>query len=445
MRTAVHELEAPSPQEARGAALSHDARWQLAQRIAASDIFSKSEFLPRFLLHICELHLSDRDDEIREQNIGVRVFGRPLSYNPGDDNIVRNYAVQLRKRLSLYFEGEGKGEEFRIEIPRGGYVPVFRSPLEKSEPRAVPVALPNDAVPFEPVPVSSVPLGPSYRGWGIFFFGLAVGALLLGSVAAWRGRPGSSAPPPVSRPIWAAMFSKDRDTLIVPADSGLGILQNLTEEPTDLTSYSNGQYLSDLKVKGLDPGSINDLKTQRYTSMVDLNITSRLSRLPEVVADHLMVRYARDLRIDDLRNNNAILLGAIHTDPWINLLQTGLNFQFACARRVDDCYILNSRPAAGESSTYRSNLTSPYRETYSVVAMLPNLNHTGWVLLIEGLNMAGTEAAANLLLDDATMSPVIRRAFSQSGAPRGFELLIKTGSLEAQALPARIVAERLAE
>lgn len=445
MRAAVNELDAPSPADTRGVTLSHDARWQLAQRIAASDIFAKSEFLPKFLLHICELHLGDRDDEIREQNIGVRVFGRPASYNPGDDNIVRNYAVQLRKRLGLYFEGEGKGEEFRIEIPRGGYVPVFRSTAERPEAPAIPIPVPREAeLPQHPAP--SLPPPQYRRDWRMFFVGLAVGLLLLGAAAwRWRSRPVSSTASFPTRPLWAAMFTRDRDTLIVPADSGLGILQNLTEQPAELTSYSTGRYLSDLRVKGLDPGSVNDLRTQRYTSMVDLNITSRLSRLPEVVPDHLVVRYARDLRMDDLEDNNAILLGAIHTDPWINLLQTSLNFQFVCARRVDDCYILNSHPAQGESALYRSNLDSPYRETYSVVAMLPNLDHSGWILLIEGLDMAGTEAAANLLLDDATMKPLIARAFTPSGAPRGFELLVKTGSLEAQALPARIVAKRLPE
>ncbi|HTW78382.1 MAG TPA: hypothetical protein VME23_02445, partial [Terracidiphilus sp.] len=45
------------------AALSGDARWQLAQRIAASEPFSRSELLQRFLLHICELYLLDRTEQ----------------------------------------------------------------------------------------------------------------------------------------------------------------------------------------------------------------------------------------------------------------------------------------------------------------------------------------------------------------------------------------------
>lgn len=448
---ASNSLEMLLPADDGNSTLSVDARWLLAQRIAASDIFSKSEFLPKFLLHICELHLQNRDDEIREQSIGVKVFGRSPSYNPGDDNIVRNYAVQLRKRLSLYFEREGTREDFQIEIPRGAYIPVFHSKAQAPMPPPLPLAIPNTTEPAVPAP--SLPPAPfrgwpfrGWRDWRMFFIGLAVASLVWG--VCWltiRPAPLRSPLSAAPRPLWAAMFPGDRDTLIVPADAGLGILQNLTEQPANLTGYSSGEYLANVKLKDVDQGSVDDLRTQRYTSMVDLDITSRLMRLPEVAPDHVLIRYARDLRIDDLRGNNAILLGAIHTDPWINLLQTNLDFQFVCGRRVNDCYILNAHPGPGELPVYRSNLKSPYRETYSVVALLPNLDHTGWILLIEGLDMAGTEAAANVVLNEKAMSPIIQKAFTPSGAPGAFELLIKTGSLGAEALPARIVAERLPE
>ena len=59
--------------------------------------------------------------------------------------------------------------------------------------------------------------------------------------------------------------------------------------------------------------------------------------------------------------------------------------------------------------------------------------------------MAGTEAAANLVLDDATMRPVLELAKSRQGELRPAELLIETRSLEAQALPAQIVCRRFQE
>ena len=422
---------------------SADGRWQLVQRIAASGEFARSELLRRFLLHICELFLANRTDEIREQQIGVRVFGRPASYNPGDDNIVRNYAVQLRKRLNLYFEREGEREDYRIEIPRGGYVPVFHPRLRAADEPAtdLPVVVAKQTENL-PEPVQR----PAGRGldWRAFFVGLAIGVVLLLARSTWskiwqREQPAST------HPLWSAIFLRDRDTFIVPADSGLGILQNLTEQPARLADYLNGEYLANVKVNGIDRENVNDLRTQRYTSMADLHITSRLSHLPEVVPDHLIVKYARDLRMDDLKNGNAVLLGAIHTDPWVGLLQSNLNFQFACGKRVDDCYIRNSHPRDNESPTYRFDANLASRETYAIIALLPNLSHTGWILLIEGLDMAGTEAAANLLLDDTATGPFFKRIIANDGALKPFELLVRTGSLGAEALPARIIALRTDE
>ena len=428
-----------------------DARWQLAQRIASSDIFAKSELLPRFLLHICDLHLQGRSDEIREHLIGVQVFARPQGYNPGDDNIVRNYAVQLRKRLGLYFEREGWREPYWIEIPRGGYVPVFHPRKTANDsPGLKSIALGRAEVEpnAEAIPPSSTVVQISWRklDWRMFVLGLTTGLLLLAGTLARHSMSG--VPPvvhPTPHPLWSVLFAKDRDTFIVPADSGLGILQNLTEEPATLADYVSGKYFSEVKSKDVDTKNLDDLRTQRYTSMVDLNITSRLSQLPDFVPDHLIVRYARDLRMDDLRNGNAILLGAVHTDPWVSLLQEGLNFKFSCGRRVDDCFILNTHPAAGEQPAYRTSSNDPSRETYAIVALLPNLDQTGRILLIEGLNMAGTEAAANLVMDDATMRSVLEPAKSRQGVLRPFELLIETRSLEAQALPAQIVCRRFQE
>src|ERR1700761_1107775 len=101
--------------------------WQLAHRVAASRGFCKSEFLPRFLLYVCEQYLLGETQEITEQRIGTQIFNRSMGYNPGEDNIVRSYARLLRKRLDEYFDGDGRDEPMRIVVPRGGYVPAFPS------------------------------------------------------------------------------------------------------------------------------------------------------------------------------------------------------------------------------------------------------------------------------------------------------------------------------
>jgi hypothetical protein len=59
--------------------------------------------------------------------------------------------------------------------------------------------------------------------------------------------------------------------------------------------------------------------------------------------------------------------------------------------------------------------------------------------------MAGTEAAVNTLLDDATIGPIVSQARSRDGSLHPFEILIEAGSLAAEALPAKIVASRIGE
>jgi len=105
--------------------LATEPRWQLAQRIVASRSFAKSALLSRFLLYVCEREITGKTGEISEHQIGVHVFGRRPGYHPGEDNIVRNYARQLRHRLDQYFLEEGRAEELRLSIPRGKYVPVY--------------------------------------------------------------------------------------------------------------------------------------------------------------------------------------------------------------------------------------------------------------------------------------------------------------------------------
>ena len=57
-------------------------QWQLVERILASSGFAKSSRLCSFLTYICERALEGHNEDIHEQQIGIRVFGRPAAYNP---------------------------------------------------------------------------------------------------------------------------------------------------------------------------------------------------------------------------------------------------------------------------------------------------------------------------------------------------------------------------
>jgi hypothetical protein len=111
--------------------------------------------LSAFLLHVVRCTIEGRTDELTEQQIGVQVFSRALGYNPGEDNIVRTTVRQLRRQLALYYQEEGFTESLRIQVPRGGYIPVFVAP--EVPVQSLPVE-PQTAVPATQVPAQNEPL-----------------------------------------------------------------------------------------------------------------------------------------------------------------------------------------------------------------------------------------------------------------------------------------------
>jgi adenylate cyclase len=96
------------------------------ERILRSPGFARNDRLSRFLRFVVERHTEGRDHELKESVIAIEVFGRQPDYNPKHDAIVRIEAGRLRARLSEYYLGDGKRDALIIDIPRGGYIPVFR-------------------------------------------------------------------------------------------------------------------------------------------------------------------------------------------------------------------------------------------------------------------------------------------------------------------------------
>jgi hypothetical protein len=429
--------------------LEEDPRWQLAERVAASKGFAKSKFLTHFLIYICEKYLLERTDEITEQRIGEQVFRRPPGYNPGEDNIVRNYARLLRGRLEEYFAGEGKGEMIRIVVPRGGYVPLFfeegkvvgenKSQSSSSDsPYLDPSPLPDRLLHAETG--SGTPLARS--SWALRALCTVLFAALIWSLLHnMRNKP----PQSISDHFWSAFFSPARDTLVVPADSGLAIYQDLTKIRVHLADYAGGEYQKHTSSRfGIDPALVNELGGRRYTSVVDLDLVSAISQLPAVVKNRFKVRYAREVTLDDLKQSNVILLGSSDANPWVELFQKDLNFQFEYQPKTATVIIRNLHPIAGEKSIYETDQTDSAHSTFGVIAVTSNLDRSGRVLIIEGINMAGTEAAADYLFSDSSAS-FLNRVFDAKGNMQPFEVLVETSNIGANAPRPQMISQRIGQ
>jgi len=100
-------------------------------RIVASKAFRQADRLKRFLTFIVEESLAGRGERLKEFVVGVEVFGKPESFDPRNDPIVRVQARRLRAQLARYYREEGPDGELLIELPKGGYAPTFK-PLKSA-------------------------------------------------------------------------------------------------------------------------------------------------------------------------------------------------------------------------------------------------------------------------------------------------------------------------
>lgn len=102
------------------------------QRILTSEGFVRSHRIQRFLEFIVEETLAARSSQLGEYGIGVSVFDRGKDFEPALDPIVRNDARRLRAKLLEFYKTAEPGS-LLIEMPKGGYVPVFSFAQPRAE------------------------------------------------------------------------------------------------------------------------------------------------------------------------------------------------------------------------------------------------------------------------------------------------------------------------
>lgn len=435
--------------------IKDDPRWELVQRIIAAPNFARSPLLSRFLLYVAAETLEGRGDEISEHQIGVQVFDRPADYRTLEDNIVRNYARQLRKRLAEYFASEGSAEEWRLDVPLGGYVPVFARATDADAPSApnhpdhlpitVKIRTQNQVSPY--ISSESAALEPARPKWQRkLLVGAAVAAYTAALVAlTWIVAARIQARRQVPEPahiLWATLFDGPSTSYIVPSDAGFNLLEDLSHHPMPLTDYVQGNYHQE-PLSGVDAHSAEDLRSQRLTPFVDSQIVAALAHLPEADPERVSIRFPRDLRLDDLKNSNAVILGSVSSNPWAAIAEISANFRIVDTPGMQGAEILNTKPLPGESPSYASHWNEPAHETFALIALLPNLSGTGHLLLLQGLDVAGTQAAAEMLLHPSAITPILKRATRPDGTLRNFEVLLRATSIESSATGTQVIASRI--
>jgi len=429
--------------------LEDDPRWLLTERIVAGPHFARSPLLSKFLLFIVAETLQGRQGRITEQKIGVQVFSRPQNYRTVEDNIVRNYARQLRKRLAEHFAEKAWSESMRIEIPLGGYVPIF---IDAETPRSPQPSLVLPA-PIEPDRSSPFALAAKPSASRVYprVYRILIGAsvlagysavLILLTIFALPHIRALSHTPDHPNLLLTSIFDPTHITYIVPPDAGLNLMEDMSRHPLPLAQYIHGGYL-DLPLPPMDAHSTTDMRTQEFTNFRDLQIVAALANTPEYKPERVLLRFPRDLRFDDLKNANAVILGSVCSNPWASVADEISNFHIRCGDGMTGAAIVNDHPQPGEQGSYLSQWNQPMHETYALIVFVSNFGGNGHLLLLEGLDVAGTQAAAELLLHSDALARALEQANSSHTSLKSFEVLLRATSIESNAAGTQLIAFRV--
>jgi hypothetical protein len=415
--------------------LQEDSRWKLIERITASPPFQKSARLRDLLRFMAERSIHAQFQDLTEHRIGTAVFGKAQDYSVVEDSAVRVHVRQLRLKLHEYFDGEGRDEPFIVEIPKGAYTTFFRSVEHKS------LALP-------------IPVAPRLKRK--FLLGLlpwALSALLLiTTLSAWFHRPAIAPPPQAPWPLAALFNPPNQPVRVVVADVNYGMTRLVDEQPVTLErylspSYRSGEDLHNAHPTGRDARMMKYLSGSLLTSYADLVVVDILMRLSGHSQDWLTVRSARELRPRDLESGNFVFVGSPSSNPWVSYFQDKLNFREGEGKVGESLkFFQNTHPKPGEQATYQGlAFTGSSGEDYATISLLPLANGRASVLILQGLQQEGTEAAG-LFLADASERQKLQEALGFSGSPTQpvyFEALIRTQAVAGTPNATSIVATRV--
>jgi hypothetical protein len=110
------------------------------ERLVHSKTFETSEVHRRLLQYLAEKSITGEADRLKEYTIGLEAFGKPPTYEPKQDSIVRLQVGRLRQKLAVYYQTEANGDSILVGLPKGAFKLSFEPFQSTGQTEAVPEA-----------------------------------------------------------------------------------------------------------------------------------------------------------------------------------------------------------------------------------------------------------------------------------------------------------------
>lgn len=350
-------------------------------RVLTGHEFRASKRSQEFLRFVVDHTLHGRADLLKERTIGIEVFGRSPSYDPSEDATVRVKAGEVRRRLGLYYAGEGMHNPIRIDLPPGSYVPDFKR--NEVSVAATPATEP-ETVAVAPAVVRQKGTAQSQwsprRTWAAV---MAAAVLVLAAVGVWlwRGTPATSA---FDR-FWAPVLPGSAPVSICAAYVPL-----LGRDPN---------------AKGPATAESLTLFSDQFVGGGDMIAVSRLSALLTRSHRSYRLRIGNEISLHDLEAAPAVMVGYSHT-RWKEI-NSELRF-FIDATRNPVGITDNGTPTKWVLPHLPADMHT--NEDYAIVSRVFHPDTHAMLIGLAGITQYGTEAASDLVTNPDLLAEALQGA-----------------------------------
>ena len=437
------------------------SEWErLLNRVVESTPFRRSSRLREFLIYVGNEVILNGAEDLHEQQIGMAVFGRLPLYDTSQDNIVRVNAMELRKRIDLYFENEGQNEPLVFEIPRGSYIPVFRPrrlnsvdhPLEKgpfvgetlaplSQETPPPAAAPGWLTPQvfrNPFQISLLIVIVCLTAWLITDMRRNQQTQM--SLHKWQSGP-------ALRAFWGNFFGQRLAPEIVLADTSFGIAQDVLHKQLSLAEYLDYSYRATQSPDSLS----SDARQQEHKdlavifdrsagSLGDFRVARRITEL-ETGDYGTRLLFAREYAGHRVRWSNTIFVGSSRSNPWVELFEDRMAYHFKQSQDSTPSFVTVDNPTGNEQAQYAISSDPGTRTSYCVIVFLPNPTKTGNTLILAGTDSQATEAGGDFLTSEEDLERL--QVLLQQKAFPYFQILLRISRFNGTPLGSEIVSYRI--
>jgi hypothetical protein len=408
--------------------LSPEAIREQLELLVQDQIFRSSKRSVQFLRYVVEQTLNGSADQIKERTIGAEVFGRDPSYDTNLDHIVRTAAIELRKRLTIYYGEEKHRTELRMSLVPGSYIPHFSPPQNGGLPRDHEVVAETGAATFDasgtgaktPFSTAKVARPKRYVLFWIVAFSLSLSGLL-----GFRLLHEHDA----QYLFWKPVLDASGPVLLAVGDVPNG-------PPSLSINESNQETAIPIIQRGSSP-------------TVPFADTVTIARVVGILESHrkqVTIRRESTSSFSDLRESPVVLIGAFNNE-WSLRLTQQLRYTLALDPEKHLIYIRDTKDplartwswATDEPTHDQGAMGGPTLQDYALISRIWDSKTGNIVVVIGGLYTYGTEAAGEFLTS-LKATPSVARQIPLNNPHRNLQIILGTTVVDGSPGPPRVLA-----